>query len=93
MTCWLLIDTIAMIGSPASRRAVASLVGAGRACLAAASALSAVSAAIAASVTMATNPQRRFATVDGRRKSICHAMLRLKCLSALASIKMGDQLI
>ena len=34
MTCWLLIDTIAMIGSPALRGAVASVVGAGRACLA-----------------------------------------------------------
>ena len=28
-----------------------------------------------------------------RRKSISHAMPRLKCLSALASIKIGDQLI
>ena len=53
MTCWLPIDTIAMIGSPAARGAVASVVGAGRACLAAASAVSAASAAIAASVTMA----------------------------------------
>ena len=43
-----MIDTIAMIGSPASRGAVASVVGAGRDCLAAASAVGAVSAAIAA---------------------------------------------
>src|ERR1019366_8756116 len=63
-TCWVLFDTIAMIGSPASRGAVASLGGAGRGCLAAASAVSAVSAAIAASVTMAAGPQRRIATVD-----------------------------
>jgi len=27
-----------------------------------------------------------------RHESICHAMFRLKCLSALASIKAGDQL-
>jgi hypothetical protein len=66
-----MIDTIAMIGSPASRGAVASVVGAGRAsvvgagraCLAAASAVSAA-AAIAASVTMAGPPQRCVATVD-----------------------------
>src|SRR6202030_3361722 len=64
MTCWLLIDTIAMIGSPASRGAVASVDGAGRACLATAAALSAVRAAIAASGTMAGGPQRRIATVD-----------------------------
>src|ERR1035437_1849403 len=53
-----------MIGSPASRGAVASVGGAGRACLAAASGLNAVSAAIAASVTMAAGPQRRIATMD-----------------------------
>src|ERR1700675_1466418 len=53
-----------MIGSPASRGAVASVGGAGRACLAAASPVRAVSAAIAASVTMAGGPQRRIATVD-----------------------------
>jgi hypothetical protein len=58
-----LIDTIAMIGSPASRGAVVSVGGAGRACLAAASAFSAVSAAIAASITMAGGPQGRIATV------------------------------
>jgi len=46
-----LIDTIAMIGSPVLRGAVASVVR--RACLAAASAVSAVSAAIATSITMA----------------------------------------
>src|SRR6478736_4285451 len=64
MTCWVLIDTIAMIGSPASRGAVASVGGAGRASLAAASTVSAASAAIAASVTMAGPPQRRISTVD-----------------------------
>src|SRR5437660_213171 len=54
-----------MIGSPASRGAVASLGGgAGRADRATASAFSAVSAAIAASVTMAGGRQRRIATVD-----------------------------
>ncbi len=53
-----------MIGSPASRGAVASVVGAGRDCLAAALAVSAASAAIAASVTMARPPQRRVARVD-----------------------------
>jgi len=56
-----LIDTIAMIGSPASRGAVASVGGAGRACLAAAAS---VSAAIAASATMADGTQRRIVTVD-----------------------------
>jgi hypothetical protein len=60
-----MIDTIAMIGSPASRGAVASVVGAGRACLAAASAVGAASAAIAAIVTMTGPLQRRVATVDG----------------------------
>jgi len=59
VTRWLPIDTIAMIGSPASRGAVASLVGAGRACLAMASAVSAASVAIAASVTMVGNPMSR----------------------------------
>jgi outer membrane lipoprotein SlyB len=57
-----LIDTIAIIGSPASRGAVASVVGAGRAGLAAASAVSAVTAAIAASAAMAR--LRRIASVD-----------------------------
>ena len=47
-----------------SRAAVASVVGAGRACLAAASSVSAASAAIAASVTMAEPPRRRVVTVD-----------------------------
>ena len=64
MTCWLLIDTIAMIGSPASRGAVASVGGAGRGCLAAAPTVSAVNAAIAASVVRAGGPQRRIATLD-----------------------------
>jgi hypothetical protein len=92
VTCWLPIDTIAMIGSPASRGAVASVVGAGRACLAAASAVSAASAAIAASVTMAGTPQRGVATVDcAVMNRFTNAMSRLKCLSALASIKISDQ--
>src|SRR5262249_5602401 len=76
-----------MIGSPASRGAVASVVGAGRACLAAASAVSAASATIAASVTMAGPPQPRVATggcpVIHR---LTNAMARLKRLSALASV-------
>jgi hypothetical protein len=59
-----LIDTIAMIGSPASRGAVASVGGAERACLAAAPAVSAASAAIAASTTITEGPHRRIATVD-----------------------------
>jgi hypothetical protein len=59
-----LIDTIAMIGSPASRGAVASTGAALRACLAEAPAVSTVMAAIAASVTMAGGPHRRIATVD-----------------------------
>src|SRR6266853_5343050 len=53
-----------MIGSPASRGAVASVGGAGRACPAAASVVSAASAAIAASVTMARSPQRSIAAAD-----------------------------
>src|SRR6266403_210485 len=53
-----------MIGSPASRGAVASVAGAGRCCLAAASPVSAASAAIDPSVTMAAPPQRRISTAD-----------------------------
>jgi hypothetical protein len=75
------------MGSPASRGAVASVVGAGRACLAAASAVSASSAAIAASITMAGTPQRRVATVDRAvMNRFTAAMSRLKFLSALASV-------
>jgi hypothetical protein len=59
-----LIDTIAMIGSPALRGAVASVGGAGRGSLAAASGLNAVSAAIAASVTMAGDFQHRIVAAD-----------------------------
>jgi hypothetical protein len=59
-----LIDTIAMIGSPAARGAVASVGGAGRGGLAAVPAVSAISAAIAASVKIAGGPQRRIAAVD-----------------------------
>jgi len=87
-----MIDTIAMIGSPASRGAVASVVGAGRDCLAAASAVGGASAAIAASVTMTGIPH--VATVDCVvMNRFPHAMSGLKCLSALASIKIGEQLI
>jgi hypothetical protein len=71
-----------MISSPASR--VASVVGAGRPCLAAASAVSAASAAIVASVTMAGPPERHVATVDcAVMNRFANAMSRLKCLSAL----------
>jgi hypothetical protein len=53
-----------------------------------------VSAAIAASVTMAGGPQRRVAAVDcAIMNRFPNARSRLKCLSALASIKIGDQLI
>src|SRR5262249_44395831 len=66
VTRWLLIDTIAMIGSPALREAVASVARAGRACfvaaLADAAAVSAVSASVAASVTVAGGPDRRIAS-------------------------------
>jgi hypothetical protein len=58
-----LIDTIAMIGSPAARGAVAAVTGAGRACLAAASVVSAASTAIAASIAMAGPSHRRIALV------------------------------
>src|SRR6516162_3258468 len=74
-----------MIGSPASRGAVASVVGAGRACFAAASAVSAASVAIAASVTIAEGPQRRVATLDcfvmnrfANAMSLLNACLRLR---------------
>jgi len=59
-----LIDTIAMIGSPGSRGALASAVAPGRACLVAASAVSGAKAAIAASVRMAGTLQRRVAMMD-----------------------------
>ena len=72
-----------MIGSPASRGAVASLGGAGRGCLAAASAVSAVSAA-----NKGGRPPTAYRHGGlRRRKSIYHAMPRLKCVSALALIK------
>src|SRR5882757_9905087 len=53
-----------MIGSPASRGAVASVGGARRACFAAAASVGTVSAAIAASATMTGDPHRRIAAVD-----------------------------
>src|SRR4051794_38909049 len=64
VTSWVLMDTIAMIGSPAVRGAVATSCGAERACVAPASAVKAVSAAAAASATTAGGRQRRVATVD-----------------------------
>src|SRR5215470_10243635 len=68
VTVWLLIDTIAMIGSPASRGAAASVVRSGRAWRGAASAggaaVSAVRAAMAASVTIAGGAHRRTRSVD-----------------------------
>ena len=76
-----------MIGSPASRGAVVSVGGAGRACFGAASAVSADSVAIAASVALAGELQRRIAGVDCavvNRPVI--PMPRFQRLSALASI-------
>src|SRR5262245_23847252 len=68
VTFWLLIDTIATIGSPASRGAAASVVCSGRAWRGAASAggaaVSAVRAAVAASVTIAGGAHRRTTSVD-----------------------------
>src|SRR6516225_4014763 len=68
VTFWLLIDTIAMIGSPASRGAAASVVRSGRAWRGAASAggaaVRAVRAAVAASVTIAGGTHRRTTSVD-----------------------------
>src|SRR5262245_3792261 len=68
VTFWLLIDTIAMIGSPASRGATASVLCSGRAWRGAASAgraaVSAVRAAVAASVTIAGGAHRRTTSVD-----------------------------
>src|SRR6516165_7968399 len=66
VTFWLLIDTIAMIGSPASCGATPSVVCSGRVWRGAASAggaaVSAVRAAVAASVTIGAN--RRTTSVD-----------------------------
>src|SRR6516165_5686707 len=68
VTFWLLIDTIAMIGSPALRGAAASVVCSGRAWRGAASArgaaISAVRAAVAASVIIAGGAHRRTNAVD-----------------------------
>src|SRR6516165_4983316 len=68
VTFWLLIDTIAMIGSPAPRGAAPSVVCSGRAWRGAASAggaaVSAVKAAVAASVTIAGSAHRRTTSVD-----------------------------
>src|SRR6266852_6782445 len=70
VTFWLLIDTIAMIGSPASRGAASSVVCSGRAWRGAASAggaaVSAVRAAVAASVTIAGGAHRRTTLVVHR---------------------------
>src|SRR6516165_10637062 len=68
VTFWLLIDTIAMIGSPAPRGAAASVVCSGRSWRAAApagaAAVSAIKAAVAASVTIAGGAHRRTTSVD-----------------------------
>src|SRR6516225_12118885 len=68
VTFWLLIDTIAMIGSPASRGAAPSVVCSGRAWRGAASAggaaVSAVRAAVAASVTIAAGAHLRTISVN-----------------------------
>src|SRR5262245_40189343 len=65
VTCWLLIDTIAISASPASRGAAASVERAGRGAASTGSAaVSAVSAAVAASVTMAAGRHRRIASMD-----------------------------
>src|SRR5215468_5108041 len=58
VTFWLLIDTIAMIGSPASRGARRGAASAGGA------AVSAARAAVAASVTIAGGAHRRTTSVD-----------------------------
>src|SRR5262245_16578341 len=68
VTFWLLIDTIAMIGSPASRGAAPSVVCSGGARRGAASAggaaVSVVRAAVAASVIIAGGAHRRTTFVD-----------------------------
>src|SRR5262249_33693399 len=68
VTFWLLIDTIAMIGSLASRAAAPSVGCSGGARRGAASAggaaVSAVRAAVAASVTIAGGTHRRTTSVD-----------------------------
>src|SRR5271165_6225290 len=68
VTFWLLIDTIAIIGSPASRGAAPSVVCSGRAWRGAASAggaaVSAVRAAVAASITIAGGAHRWTTSVD-----------------------------
>src|SRR5712671_2799476 len=70
VTFWLLIDTIAMIGSPASRGAAPSVVCSGRAWRGAASAggaaVSAVRTAVAASVTIAAGSHCRTTLVVHR---------------------------
>ena len=71
MTCWDLIDTIAMIGSPASRGAVVSAEGADP--LALTSAVSAVSAAIAAIVTMAGSLNVELLIASSKIDLPCHA--------------------
>src|SRR5215471_18518946 len=88
VTFWLLIDTIAMIGSPAFRGAAASGVCSGRAWRGAASAggaaVSAVRAAAAASVTSAGGAHRRTTSVD---RAVVHrfAMPCPGCQGGIAS--------
>src|SRR6185436_1358011 len=68
VTLWLLIDTMAMIGSPALRGAAASVVCSGETWRGAASAggaaVSAPRAAVAARVTIAEDAHRRISSVD-----------------------------
>src|SRR5229473_2534268 len=82
VTFWLLIDTIAMIGSPASRGAAPSVVCSGRAWRGAASAGGAAGSAVRAAVAAERHNRGRCPSPDylgglGRRASICHAMSRL----------------
>jgi hypothetical protein len=88
-----LIDTIAMIGSPASRGAVTSMGGAGRACLAAAGAISAVNAAIAVSVTIAKGPQSRIVAVDWAALNRFTMYVLIEMPIRACVDQFGDQLI
>jgi hypothetical protein len=72
-----LIDTIAMIGSPAARGATASVAGAGRAGLATASALS---AAMVASANIAGGAQRRIAEVDSAAANRFAMLIPIECV-------------
>ena len=91
MTCWDLIDTTAMIGSPALRAATSSLGGAGRVCLGAASAFSAVNTTTAASVTIAGDFQHPIAAAD-RTIAIRFSMsFPVEMPVSVASLSVGDR--